>query len=57
MEGGWWGVEGHLGCPTFLFFKSLDNNMVYSLGVYVYVYICIQEKLLQAKSLLGFKIW
>ena len=29
--GGWW-------CPTFWFFKSLDNNMVYTLGIYVYIY-------------------
>ena len=28
MVGGGWG-------PTFLFFKSLDNNMVYSLGIYI----------------------
>ena len=32
-----WAVGGG-GCPTFLFFKSLDNNMVYSLGIYVFVY-------------------
>ena len=29
IDGGW---------RTFLFFKSLDNNMVYSLGIDVYVY-------------------
>ena len=28
--GGGWG-------PTFWFFKSLDNNMVYTLGIYVYI--------------------
>ena len=27
------------GCPTFLFFKSLDNNVVYTLGIYIYIYI------------------
>ena len=30
---GWWVVG-----PTFCFFKSLDNNMVYSLGLDVYVH-------------------
>ena len=34
-EGRVWMVGG----PTFCFFKSLDNNMVYSLGIDVYVYI------------------
>ena len=28
MVGGWWSA-------TFWFFKSLDNNMVYTLGIYV----------------------
>ena len=31
FDGGWW-------LPTFWFFKSLDNTMVYSLGIYVLVY-------------------
>ena len=30
-----WRVGGAR-CPTFVFFKSLDNNMVYSLGIDVY---------------------
>ena len=30
MVGGGWG-------PTFWFFKSLDNNMVYSLGIDIYI--------------------
>ena len=30
VDGGWW--------PTFWFFKSLDNNMVYSYDIDVYVY-------------------
>ena len=34
MVGGGWG-------PTFWFSKSLDNNMVYTLGIYVYIYITI----------------
>ena len=35
--GEWWVVGGGWG-PTFWFFKSLDNNMVYTLGIYVYIY-------------------
>ena len=31
VDGGW-----H---QTFWFFKSLDNNMVYTLGIYIHVYI------------------
>ena len=31
MVGGGWGL-------TFWFFKSLENNMVYTLGIDVYVY-------------------
>ena len=30
VVGGWWSA-------TFGFFKSLDNNMVYTLGIYVYI--------------------
>ena len=40
-------------CPTFLFFKSLDNNMIYSLSID----ICMQTESLQKKSRMGFKIW
>ena len=36
VEGGEWRVDGG-GCPTFLFFKSLDNNVVYSLWYIVKV--------------------
>ena len=32
MGGGWW--------ATFWFFKSLDNNTKYSLGIDIYIYIC-----------------
>ena len=32
MVGGGWG-------PTFSFFKPLDNNMAYTLGIHEYVYI------------------
>ena len=28
MDGGW--------CPTFCVFKSLENNMAYTLGIYIY---------------------
>ena len=35
VEGG--GVGGGWGSPTFLFFKSLDNNMIYSLGIYILI--------------------
>ena len=45
------------GWRTFLSFKSLDNNMIYSSGIYIYIYICIQKESLQNKSLMGFKIW
>ena len=31
MDGGW--------CPTFVFFQFLDSDMVYTLGIGVYVYI------------------
>ena len=36
LAGGGWAVGG-VGCPTVLFFKSLDNNMVYSLGIPIYI--------------------
>ena len=36
LGGGWWVVDGGW-CPTFWFFKSLDNNMVYSLGIDIYM--------------------
>ena len=32
-----WLVVGGGWMPTFWFFKSLDINMVYTLGVYVYI--------------------
>ena len=31
MDGGW--------CPTFWFFKSIDNYMVYSLGIGIYIHV------------------
>ena len=31
MVGGGWG-------PTFWFFKSLNNKMIYTTGLYVYIY-------------------
>ena len=34
FDGGWSIVDGGWG-PTFWFFKSLDNNMVNTLGIYV----------------------
>ena len=36
FDGGWWVVGGGW-VTTFWFFKSLDINMVYTLGVYVYI--------------------
>ena len=36
LFGGWWMVGGWW-MTTFWFFKSLDINMVYTLGVYVYI--------------------
>ena len=33
----WWSVVGGGWSATFWFFKSLDNNMVYTLGIYVYI--------------------
>ena len=40
--------------PTICFFKSLDNNMVNTLGIDVYLNI---QKSVQNKSLIGFIIW
>ena len=51
VVGGAWWVSGW---RTFLFFKCLDNNLVYSSGIY---YICIQTDFMQNKSLMGLKIW
>ena len=31
-------VDGGWGLPTFWFFKSLDNTMVNSLGIYIFVH-------------------
>ena len=36
----WWRVDGGWG-QTFWFSKPLDNDMVYTLGIYVYIYITI----------------
>ena len=33
----WWSVVGGRWSSTFWFFKSLDNNMLYTLGIYVYM--------------------
>jgi len=40
VGGGWW--------PTFWFLKSLDNNMVYSLGIDIY--ICVKGIFVEQKS-------
>ena len=40
-------------CATF-WFKSLDNNMVYTLGIYVYIYIYITTVTNAEKILVGF---
>ena len=37
VGGGWWMVDGGW-CPTFWFFKSLENIMVYSLGIYIFLH-------------------
>ena len=38
VDGGGWGVGGGWVLPTFWFFKSLDNTMVNSLGIYIFVH-------------------
>ena len=42
------------GCPTFWFFKSLDNNMVYTLGIYIYT--CIHIVIISVQIPYGFDI-
>ena len=45
MDGGW------LAGSTFWFFKSLDINMVNTLGAYIYIYLAIV--IISAKILVG----
>ena len=40
MDGGW--------CPTFLFFKSLDNNSIYTSDIQLY--ICSTSRYLDGKE-------
>ena len=49
----WWSVVGSGWSPTFWFFESLDNNMVYTLGIYVYIYIYISIVINSEKILVG----
>ena len=48
-DGGWW--------ATFWFFKSLDNNMVYSSGIDIYVYIWESVQNNFVMCLIFFRSW